>query len=349
MIDVIEHADLQSLNTFALPVRARWLVTLSDIAQLPDIMALPQFDRQSVLWLGGGSNILFCADYPALVVRMANRGIRLVADDGVRVVVEAAAGECWHEFVQYTLAQGWSGLENLSLIPGTVGAAPVQNIGAYGVEVQSCIEAVQCFDLDERQLRWLNRDECCFAYRDSIFKHGEQGRYVIVAVRFALSRSFTPQLHYGDLAQVAAELARGQTLTASMVAQAVCHIRQQKLPDPRVLGSAGSFFKNPVVPAALVTTLLNQYPALPHYPQSDGQMKLAAGWLIDQCGLKGYQLGGAAVHERQALVLVNKNQASAADVVALARYVQGCVAQRFQVQLEPEPVWLPQTLMLAAG
>lgn len=341
MIDVIEHADLQPLNTFALPVRARWLVTLNDAAQLPNIMALPQFDRQSVLWLGGGSNILFCADYPALVVRVANRGIRLIADDGERVVVEATAGENWHEFVQYTLAQGWSGLENLSLIPGTVGAAPVQNIGAYGVEVQSCIEAVQCFDLEVRQLRWLSCADCCFAYRDSIFKHGEPGRYVIVAVRFELSRCFTPQLHYGDLAQVVAEQAQGQTLTASMVAQAVCRIRQQKLPDPRVLGSAGSFFKNPVVPAALATSLLDCYPALPHYPQSDGRVKLAAGWLIDQCGLKGYQLGGAAVHERQALVLVNRSQASAADVVALAKHIQDCVAQRFQVQLEPEPVWLP--------
>lgn len=341
MIDVIEHADLQPLNTFALPVRARWLVTLNDADQLPNIMALPQFDRQSVLWLGGGSNILFCADYPALVVRVANRGIRLIADDGERVVVEATAGENWHEFVQYTLAQGWSGLENLSLIPGTVGAAPVQNIGAYGVEVQSCIEAVQCFDLEVRQLRWLSCADCCFAYRDSIFKHGEPGRYVIVAVRFELSRCFTPQLHYGDLAQVVAEQAQGQTLTASMVAQAVCRIRQQKLPDPRVLGSAGSFFKNPVVPAALATSLLDCYPALPHYPQSDGRVKLAAGWLIDQCGLKGYQLGGAAVHERQALVLVNRSQASAADVVALAKHIQDCVAQRFQVQLEPEPVWLP--------
>ncbi|SCB94497.1 UDP-N-acetylmuramate dehydrogenase [Snodgrassella sp. R-53583] len=341
MMDVIEHADLQPLNTFALPVRARWLVTLNDAAQLPDIMALPQFDRQSVLWLGGGSNILFCADYPALVVRVANRGIRLIADDGERVLVEAAAGENWHEFVQYTLAQGWNGLENLSLIPGTVGAAPVQNIGAYGVEVQSCIEAVQCFDLEARQLRWLSCADCCFAYRDSIFKHGEPGRYVIVAVRFGLSRCFTPQLHYGDLAQVVTEQAQGQTLTASMVAQAVCRIRQQKLPDPRVLGSAGSFFKNPVVPAALATSLLDCYPALPHYPQPDGRVKLAAGWLIDQCGLKGYQLGGAAVHERQALVLVNRGQASAADVVALAKHVQDCVAQRFQVQLEPEPVWLP--------
>lgn len=349
MINVIEHADLQPLNTFALPVRARWLVTLTNTEQLPDILALPQFERQSVLWLGGGSNILFCADYPALVVRMANRGIRLVTDDGVQVIVEAAAGENWHDFVQYTLEQGWCGLENLSLIPGTVGAAPVQNIGAYGVEVQSCIEAVQCFDLESQQLCWLSRNECSFAYRDSVFKHGQQGRYVIVAVRFVLSRSFTPQLHYGDLAQVATELAQGQPLTASIVAQAVCRIRRQKLPDPRVLGSAGSFFKNPVVAAELAESLLKQYPALPHYPQPDGQVKLAAGWMIDQCGLKGYQLGGAAVHEKQALVLVNKKQASAADVVALAEYVRNCVAQHFQVLLEPEPVWLPEVLPHAAG
>ncbi|WP_370386752.1 UDP-N-acetylmuramate dehydrogenase [Snodgrassella alvi] len=341
MMDVTEYADLQPLHTFALPVRARWLVSLTDVEQLPKIMALPQFEPERVLWLGGGSNILFCADYPGLVVRVANRGIELVADDGDRVVVEAAAGENWHDFVQYTLAQGWCGLENLSLIPGTVGAAPVQNIGAYGVEVQSCIDAVQVYDFKTNELCWLDCDECGFAYRDSIFKHAE-GRYLIVAVRFVLSHVFKPQLRYGDLAQVASELAEGQALTASKVAQAVCHIRKQKLPDPQVLGSAGSFFKNPVVPATLASGLLKQYPSLPHYPQPDGQVKLAAGWLIDQCGLKGFQLGGAAVHERQALVLVNKDHASAADVVALSEYVQNCVAQRFQVRLEPEPIWQPQ-------
>ncbi len=343
MIKVSYDADLQALHTFGLPVRAQALVTLTDKNQLKDILALPEYDAQQVLWLGGGSNILFCADYPGLVVRMANRGIQLMADDGDKVLVEAAAGENWHDFVQYTVAQGWSGLENLSLIPGTVGAAPVQNIGAYGVEVQSCIAAVHCFDLVTEEWVWLKADDCHFAYRDSIFKHAAGKRYVITSVQFALSRHFKPQLHYGDLEQKANELAQNQPLNAAIVAQAICDIRRHKLPDPRLLGNAGSFFKNPIVNAQAAAVLLEQNPHMPHYPQSDGRIKLAAGWLIDQCGLKGYQLGGAAVHDRQALVLVNKNQATAADVVALAQYICACVAKRFAVQLETEPVWLPQS------
>lgn len=341
MIEVIADADLQALHTFGLPVRASALVTLTDGNQLKDVLTLPQYDVDNVLWLGGGSNILFCADYPGLVVRIANRGIRVVADDGEHVVVEAAAGENWHDFVQYTVTQGWCGLENLSLIPGTVGAAPVQNIGAYGVEVQSCIESVHSFDLLSGKWRWMSAKECCFAYRDSIFKHSEGKRYVITSVRFALSHRFVPQLQYGDLEQKVAHISKNQKLNAKIVAQAVCQIRRQKLPDPCVLGSAGSFFKNPIVKPQVAAVLLHQYPDLPHYPQPDGCIKLAAGWMIERCGLKGYQHGGAAVHDQQALVLVNKDHATAADVVALARYICDCVINHFQVQLEPEPVWLP--------
>ncbi|MCO6505233.1 MAG: UDP-N-acetylmuramate dehydrogenase [Snodgrassella sp.] len=342
MIEIIADADLQALHTFGLPVRARALVTLTHTSQLKDILTLSEYDADKVLWLGGGSNVLFCSDYPGLVVRMANRGVRLVADDGVKVVVEAAAGENWHNFVQYTIAQGWSGLENLSLIPGTVGASPVQNIGAYGVEVQSCIAAVHCFDRYSGEWIWLKAADCHFAYRDSIFKHATGKRYVITAVQFELSRCFKPQLHYGDLEQRVGELAQDQPLNAAMVAQAVCDIRRRKLPDPHILGNVGSFFKNPIVNAQAAAVLLSQYPEMPHYLQPDGRMKLAAGWLIDQCGLKGYQLGGAAVHDRQALVLVNKEHATAADLVSLARYICTCVANRFAVQLETEPVWLPQ-------
>lgn len=340
MITVLRQADLQPLHTFGLPVRAHALVTLTETTQLPDIIRLPEFDAESVLWLGGGSNILFTEDYAGLVVRMANRGIRLIEDRSDEVIIEAAAGEIWHDFVQYTLRQGLTGLENLSLIPGTVGAAPVQNIGAYGVEVQSCIESVACFDVMSGQAVYLSADECAFAYRDSIFKQAGKARYVITAVRFRLSRTFVPQIGYGDLAQVVAEMTKTVPLSATVVADAVCRIRQSKLPDPRILGNAGSFFKNPIVSAEQAQALLAKYPQAPHYPQADGREKLAAGWLIDQCGLKGYQLGGAAVHDRQALVLVNKHQATAADVVALAQYVQATVAQRFGVALVTEPIWL---------
>ncbi|MDF7676891.1 UDP-N-acetylmuramate dehydrogenase [Neisseriaceae bacterium ESL0693] len=340
MITVLPQADLQPLHTFGLPVLARALVTLTDAAQLPQIMQLPEFNMNSVLWLGGGSNVLFAGNYPGLVVRMANRGIRLIEERQHEVVIEAAAGEVWHDFVQYTLRHGLSGLENLSLIPGTVGAAPVQNIGAYGVEVQSCIESVCCFDLTHGQFIRLLADDCAFAYRDSIFKHEGKQRYVITAVRFRLSRTFVPQVGYGDLARIVAQMSQTSPLSATLVAQAVCHIRQSKLPDPRILGNAGSFFKNPIVDLSVAQALLAQYPQAPHYPQPDGRVKLAAGWLIDQCGLKGHQIGGAAVHDKQALVLVNKHQATATDVVALARYIQTMVADRFGVMLSTEPVWL---------
>ncbi len=335
------QADLQRLHTFGLPAKAAALCVLTQAEQLPEILRLPAYDPATVLWLGGGSNVLFMQDYPGLVVRLANRGISVQADEnGDWVYVTAQAGEVWHDFVQYTVAQGWSGLENLSLIPGTVGAAPVQNIGAYGVEVKERITEVQVFDLHTQQFVCLSNGDCRFAYRDSLFKQAGKGRYVITAVSFALSRRFTPQLRYGDLKQVAEALAAGRTLTPALVTEAVCQIRRQKLPDPAVLGNCGSFYKNPIVSAAQAAALLQQYPALPTYPQADGSVKLAAGWLIDQCGLKGHHEGGAAVHQQQALVLVNLHQASANDVRRLSQQICTRVRERFGVSLEPEPIWL---------
>lgn len=343
-MNVQHNVDLQPFHTFALPARAAAWCVLTDEAQLPEIVTLPDYQPETVLWLGGGSNVLFCHDYPGLVVKMANKGIHVVAADDDNIVVDVAAGEIWHDFVQYAVAHGWNGLENLSLIPGTVGAVPVQNIGAYGVEVQSAIASVRCFDRITQNYVRLDNNACRFAYRNSIFKQEGRHRYVIVSVRFALSRHFVPQLYYGDVARVANTLAQGQPLNAELVSRAVCQIRRSKLPDPNILGNAGSFFKNPIVTAATAQTLLQAHPQLPHYPQPDGMVKLAAGWMIDQCGLKGFQLGGAAVHEQQALVLVNRNQATAADIMALARHVQTNVQQNFGVTLSPEPIWLPQNI-----
>ena len=336
------NADLQNHNTFALPVRAAALCTLTDERQLAEVVGLSEYADDTVLWLGGGSNIVFGADYPGLVVHMANKGIsHNDSDDGNTVYVTAAAGEIWHDFVQHTVAQGLSGLENLSLIPGTVGAAPVQNIGAYGVEVKDLIHSVRCFDLDTLDFVVLGNADCRFAYRDSLFKHSGKGRYVICAVTFALKTHFSANARYGDLAAVLAERCAGRAATAKDVSAAVCAIRSEKLPDPALLGNVGSFFKNPIVSAAQAAALQAQYPDMPHYPQADGTVKLAAGWLIDQCRLKGFQIGGAAVHERQALVLVNKAQAAAADVRALADHVRERVEARFGVILFAEPDWLP--------
>ena len=328
-------------TTFGLPARAAHYIELTDSGDLPEICRLPEFDAATVCWLGGGSNILFMQDFPSLVVRMATRGIRELERTPGSVLLEAQAGENWHGFVQSSLHMGLGGLENLSLIPGTVGASPVQNIGAYGVEVKDRIHSVRCFDVQSQEWCELSNAECRFAYRDSIFKHEGRQRYVITSVVFRLDTQFVPNVKYGDLAQVLAEQCGGRAPTAQDVAQAVCAIRRSKLPDPAVLGNVGSFYKNPLVDAAHAQTLLAQYPQMPHYPQPDGRVKLAAGWLIDQCGLKGKTIGGAAVHDKQALVLVNKNRATAADVRALSDEICRIVAQRFAVDLQPEPVWLP--------
>ena len=328
-------------TTFGLPARAAHYIELTDSGDLPEICRLPEFDAATVCWLGGGSNVLFMQDFPSLVVRMATRGIRELERTPDSVLLEAQAGENWHGFVQSSLHMELGGLENLSLIPGTVGASPVQNIGAYGVEVKDRIHSVRCFDVQSQEWCELSNAECRFAYRDSIFKHEGRQRYVITSVVFRLDTQFVPNVKYGDLAQVLAEQCGGRTPTAQDVAQAVCAIRRSKLPDPTVLGNVGSFYKNPLVDAAHAQTLLAQYPQMPHYPQPDGRVKLAAGWLIDQCGLKGKTIGGAAVHDKQALVLVNKNRATAADVRALSDEICRIVAQRFAVDLQPEPVWLP--------
>ena len=328
-------------TTFGLPARAAHYIELTDSGDLPEICRLPEFDAATVCWLGGGSNVLFMQDFPSLVVRMATRGIRELERTPDSVLLEAQAGENWHGFVQSSLHMELGGLENLSLIPGTVGASPVQNIGAYGVEVKDRIHSVRCFDVQSQEWCELSNAECRFAYRDSIFKHEGRQRYVITSVVFRLDTQFVPNVKYGDLAQVLAEQCSGRAPTAQDVAQAVCAIRRSKLPDPAVLGNVGSFYKNPLVDAAHAQTLLAQYPQMPHYPQPDGRMKLAAGWLIDQCGLKGKTIGGAAVHDKQALVLVNKNHATAADVRALSDEICRIVAQRFAVDLQPEPVWLP--------
>ena len=335
------QTDLTPYNTFGLRAQAQAFIALEHADELCNIVRLPEFDRNTVLWLGGGSNILLMQDYAGLVVHMENKGIReIVRSDGL-VYIEAQAGEIWHDFVLHTVALGLNGLENLSLIPGTVGASPVQNIGAYGVEAKDVIHSVRCFDLDTETFVELSNADCRFAYRESLFKQEGRGRYVIVSVVFALKEYFEPNLGYGDLAAAVAELSTGRTPTAKDVSNAVCVIRNSKLPNPNVLGNVGSFFKNPVVSAEKAASLLQQHPDMPRYPQPDGSVKLAAGWLIDQCRLKGFQIGGAAVHDRQALVLVNKNNASSDDVWHLARHVCNTVFTRFQVELHAEPNWLP--------
>ncbi|HYD79708.1 MAG TPA: UDP-N-acetylmuramate dehydrogenase [Paucimonas sp.] len=291
------------------------------------------------LVLGGGSNLLLTRDFDGLVLHMQNRGIEIAGEDAEATRIRVQAGENWHGFVQWTLANGFYGLENLSLIPGSVGAAPIQNIGAYGVEVREFIESVRVFDFVYGELLTLGRDECEFAYRDSVFKHRLRDRAVILDVTFALPKAWRPNLRYADVAQELA--ARGlDAPTAHDISAAVIAIRTRKLPDPAVIGNAGSFFKNPIVSAEKREALLAAHPQLVSYAQPDGSFKLAAGWLIDQCGWKGRRAGAAGVYEKQALVLVNRGGASGREIAALAAAIQADVADRFGVALEPEPVFV---------
>ncbi|QXH48422.1 UDP-N-acetylmuramate dehydrogenase [Pseudomonas xanthosomatis] len=330
-----QQVSLKPYNTFGIDVRARYFTQAHDDAEARQALAEAAERQLSVLVVGGGSNLLLTRDIDALVLHMASRGRRLLSDDGERVVVEAEAGEPWHPFVQWSLEQGLCGLENLSLIPGTVGAAPMQNVGAYGVEIKDVFAGLTALDRETGQLRDFSLQECAFGYRDSLFKR-EPGRWLILRVRFALQRSLQAHLDYGPVRQCLVEQGVEQ-VTAKAISEAICSIRREKLPDPAELGNAGSFFKNPVVPVELAERIRGQYPTLVGYPQADGQVKLAAGWLIEQAGWKGYRDGDAGVHRLQSLVLVNYGQASGAQLHELAQRIQADILERFGVRLEMEP------------
>ena len=332
-------APLQSLNTFGLSARAAWFATIETPAQLASLIARPEWKRWRRFVLGGGSNLILAGDFEGLVLHVRIPGREQVAEDADAWLVRAGAGEHWHDFVSWTLDRGWPGLENLALIPGTVGAAPVQNIGAYGLEMAERFHCLEAVDLATAETVVLDRAACRFDYRDSAFKREAAGRYLITAVTFRLPKRWQPVTGYADVAR---ELdVRGIAKpTAWDIADAVVAIRSRKLPDPARIGNAGSFFKNPQVDAATFHNLFARYPGLPYYPQRDGTMKLAAGWLIERCGWKGKNLGPVGVYERQALVLVNRGGARGEDVLRLARAIQASVRAMFGVELEPEPVFL---------
>ncbi len=328
-------ASLQPLNTFGVAVQARYLVEAHDDSDVREALQAAKRLQLPLLVIGGGSNLLLTGDVEALVLRMASRGLRILSSQGDTVLVEAEAGEPWHPFVLWTLEQGLQGLENLSLIPGTVGAAPVQNVGAYGVEIKDVFAGLTALNRQTGEVHEFTLDECQFAYRDSRFKR-EAGRWLILRVRFSLAKAGALHLDYGPLRQRLAE--QGVSLaTASDVSRAICSIRSEKLPDPAVLGNAGSFFKNPLVSAELTARLRDEHTDLVAYPQADGQVKLAAGWLIEKAGWKGFRDGDAGVHGQQALVLVNYGAASGAQLLALAQRIQADIFARFTVSLEIEP------------
>jgi UDP-N-acetylmuramate dehydrogenase len=332
---LIENAPLAARNTLRVAARARLLAEVRDAAKLPELLDFPAVRNRPLLVLGEGSNLLLTGDFDGTVVAMASRGVQ-VEQDGEVARIAVAAGERWDDFVRWTLGQGYAGLENLILIPGTVGAAPIQNIGAYGTEVAEFIESVEAWDLHERRVVSLDAAACDFAYRHSLFKR-EPGRYIVTAVRFALPRHRELRTDYAGIRE---ELARmGVDRPAPFhVAEAVVHLRTRKLPDPAVIGNAGSFFKNPIVEATLGERLKGEHPELVAWPGRDGRWKLSAAWLIEASGFKGYREGDAGISNRHALVLVNHGHAGGAQLWALAQKVIAGVEAKFGVRLEPEPV-----------
>ncbi len=332
-----EHARLDARNTFGVAARAPMLVEVTDTAALPELFGYAMLRAADLLLLGGGSNLLFAGDAPGAVLALQTRRITLLDETDHTTIVRADAGVVWHEFVLWTLGHGLTGLENLALIPGTVGAAPIQNIGAYGVEVREHVRQVQAFDRHAGSFVTLDAASCAFGYRDSLFKHGGD-RYVVTEVEFALPRRFRPRLDYAGIGEELHAMGVTAAPRASQVAEAVMRIRRRKLPDPTLVGNAGSFFKNPIVPAAQAETLLAAHPALPVFRGADaGSRKLSAAWLIDQCGFKGHRDGDAGVSATHALVLVNHGAATGLQLLGLAHRIADAVQARFGVAIEPEP------------
>jgi UDP-N-acetylmuramate dehydrogenase len=352
---VEKNVPLQAFNTFHIVARAHTLVRIAGESDLRELLSDPEWGAEPKFVLGGGSNIVLTGDVKPVVLKVEVMGRRLVEASAKTFIIEAGAGENWHDFVAWTLAQGYPGLENMALIPGTVGASPVQNVGAYGVELQDRFDSLDAMDLQTGQVFTLNAAQCAFGYRDSIFKHssaealpaaghqalGLKDRAVILRVRFALPKLWKPVLGYADIDKKMAEHGCTQP-TAQQLFGWVCEIRRAKLPDPNVIGNAGSFFKNPTVTAEQCADIIARDPKVVHYRLADGSVKLAAGWLIDSCGWRGKSVGQAGVYEKQALVLVNRGSAgdgaTGGEVMTLARAIQTSVYERFGIRLEHEPV-----------
>ena len=353
---VEKNVPLQYANSFGIVAKA---LTLIRVSSEEDIAAVLQDDalREAPKFvLGGGSNIVLTGDVKPVVLKVEIMGKRLAYETPKAWIVEAGAGENWHDLVTWTLQNGFPGLENLALIPGTVGASPVQNIGAYGVELQDRFESLDAMDLTTGQAFTLNAAQCAFGYRDSVFKHtssagatttsgavgfGLAGKAMITRVRFSLPKAWKHVLGYADIEKKMLQSTTG-VRSALQIYEWVCEIRTAKLPDPKVIGNAGSFFKNPTVSPEQCADIIQREPKIVHYRLDDGTVKLAAGWLIDACGWKGKSIGNAAVYDRQALVLVNRggltNPVTGGEVMTLAKAIQTSVYERFGIRLEPEPV-----------
>jgi UDP-N-acetylmuramate dehydrogenase len=328
------QVSLRPYNTFGIDVPARWWMEVESERDALEFIMDNAHRSQPILVLGGGSNLLFTGPVEGIVLKAGIRGIAVLESDAGTALVEAGAGESWHGLVEWAIAAGLGGIENLSLIPGTVGAAPIQNIGAYGAELQEVFDSLDAMHLETGAVHRFDRAACRFGYRESIFKQELKGKYLILRVRLRLSRTPVLNTRYGDIAQELAAI--GGEPDLRKVSEAVCRIRRSKLPDPAETGNAGSFFKNPSIPAEQAEALQAQHPQMPAYPQADGSVKVPAGWLIEACGWKGRREGACGVHARQALVLVNYGGATGAEILALSARIQADVQARFGIALERE-------------
>ena len=332
-LSISHNYSLRKHNTFGLDVKAERFVAYDTVEELVSVLADIRNDKQRILHIGHGSNLLFTKDFKGTILHSNIKFIDILSRDQDEVMVRVGAGVAWDDFCAAMARNGYYGPENLSHIPGEVGAAAIQNIGAYGVEVESIIHEVETIEISTGNPRVFQASECQYGYRDSIFKNQLQGQYIVTAVVFRLSPSPKCHLDYGQLQELQSSTS---TPSPQAIRDAVIAIRRSKLPEPQDLGSAGSFFKNPVVPVEVYQRIALSYPAVPHYVINEDSVKIPAAWLIDQCGLKGKELGGAAVYERQPLILVNKHNAKPNDIIALADHVKQCVYNKFNITLNPE-------------
>ena len=333
-MNIQHNYPLLAHNTFGMDVEASVFVEYESVTELKEILLHQLCPEGKWLHIGGGSNLLFTGDFDGMILHSAIKGFEVVSENEDEVLVRAGAGEVWDDFVAYTVEKGWYGAENLSLIPGEVGASAVQNIGAYGVEAKDLIVKVDTLEVETGKERVFGNEECGYAYRESVFKHALKGKYIVTHVTYRLSKHPSYRLDYGN---VRAELEkRGCELTLENVRQTIIDIRESKLPDPKVQGNAGSFFMNPIVPRLLFEELQGKYPSMPFYEVDAERVKIPAAWMIDQCGWKGKQLGRAGVHNKQALVLVNCGGATGQEIIALSEEIQRSVFDKFGVRISPE-------------
>lgn len=334
-MEIKSDFSLKKYNTFGIDVKAKGYTQFKNESELLEILDNEEYKNLPKLVLGGGSNILFTKDFDGLVMHNQIKGIEIIGQNDTSVYLKAGAGELWHDLVLFTVARGFGGLENLSLIPGCVGAAPVQNIGAYGVEIKDCMESLEAIHIATGDKAVFTNQDCLFGYRDSIFKQHFKGKFVITNVFFKLEKNPHLNISYGAITDTLKEMNVFKP-TVKDVSDAVIHIRKSKLPDPYVIGNAGSFFKNPEIPEEQFANLKVQYPTIPSFPCEPGKVKVPAGWLNEQCGWKGKVIGNAGVHKNQALVLINCGKATGEEIKNLSLEIKKSVIEKFGIELETE-------------